>query len=602
MGQAEELLNSLTPEQIAAYSVDNTNEPHIVISSDRFITVPDSLKRIAVEADHNIETVTFDCPRYWDNHDLSKMILYINYKLSNGFTGSYIAENITVDGDIIHFTWTITRTVAAVKGKIIFLVCAKKTDSEGNEENHWNSELNTEMYVSEGLECDVVVEDEYPDIVTQLLERMTVVEGINVQKEYIDSQVAAANNAVELATDAKDDAGDILTDVKGNAAEIRNSYANAIKGKVTGELVKVDDVSPLVHNPVVKVHGKNFLDIPDTVVEGNYAWCNTLIGSFDLDPGTYTLSVDFVQQGTDISKISISPRKYEEVTVQYGSISSTEESGSLKVTFTIPANEKGFSLYAYSNVTANVLETRCTFSNFQIEKGTIATEYTPFIDASTVKVTRCGKAIFSKSTQIVSGVSKPWTSLLVAAVKVPPGDYVVSCRFNQIGQDMSTVGISARSYNDYTVPFGDDSSSEKSGYLEKAFTVPSGSGGFQIFLYSNMPNEPLTTECSFENICVEVGSVATGYSLYNGAQYTPATDGSVSGITSISPNMTIFTDTEGVVVEMEYNRDTTKMFESYVLTDKAKSEIASEVESDMAEVLASLNSYAASVISGGISE
>ena len=55
------------------------SEEHIIIGRDRYITVPEGLKRIAVQYDHNVETVTFDCPRYWDEHDLSTMNIYINY-------------------------------------------------------------------------------------------------------------------------------------------------------------------------------------------------------------------------------------------------------------------------------------------------------------------------------------------------------------------------------------------------------------------------------------------------------------------------------------------------------------------------------------------
>ena len=354
---------------------------------------------------------------------------------------------------------------------------------------------------------------------------------------------------------------DEYTEMYNRVNTLFNSVANAIKGVVSGSVVKVDDVSPVEHCPTVWVHGKNLLNIPETVVEGNYPWCNTQIGSFELKPGTYTISADFLQQGADISKPAISARKYESVTVQYASTSSTEESGRLKLTFTIPADEKGFTLYAYSNVTANTLETSCIFSNFQIEKGSVATEYTPYIDATKVELTRCGKAIFSKSSQIVSGVEKPWASLLVAAVKVPPGDYVASCRFKQTGTDKSTVSMSVRTYNDYTVPFGDASSSEVEGNLLKQFTVTPGSGGFQIFLYSNTPNLALTTECSFENICVEVGSKATGYEVYKGTKHTPSSDGTVEGITSLSPVMTLLTDTEGVTIECEYNKDTGKVVE-----------------------------------------
>lgn len=376
------------------------------------------------------------------------------------------------------------------------------------------------------------------------------------ESEY-QQMTAVAADAVAEAENARIECENARADLVG----VKNIFANAIKGNLSGAVVVADDISPVEHTPKIWVHGKNLLNIPDTTVEGNYAWCNKVIGSFELAPGTYTLSVDFLQNGTDLSKPSISARKYESVTVQYASTSSTEESGRLKLTFIIPDDEKGFTLYAYSNVTANTLETSCVFSNFQIEKGSIATEYTPYIDASAVELTRCGRSIFSKSQQIVSGENKPWTSLLVAAVKVPPGEYVASCRFKQIGTDKSTVSMSVRTYNDFSVPFGDASSSAIEGNLLKQFTVTPGSGGFQIFLYSNQPNIALTTECSFENICVEVGTKATGYEVYKGEKFTPNADGTVPDITSLSPNMTILTDTEGVIVECEYIRDSNKVIE-----------------------------------------
>lgn len=176
MGQtAEELLDSLTDEQIEAYTADPASEEHIVVGADRFIVVPSALKRIAVQFDHNIETVTFDCPRYWDGHDMSKMAIYINYMRADNARGSYAATDITVDEtdeNIMHFNWTISGNVTEVKGTISFLICVKKADGEGNMVNHWNSELNREMSVSEGLECGESIFEEYPDLITQLLLKM----------------------------------------------------------------------------------------------------------------------------------------------------------------------------------------------------------------------------------------------------------------------------------------------------------------------------------------------------------------------------------------------------------------------------------------------
>ena len=168
MSKAENLLNSLnTPSGLA----NESEEPHIVIGYDRVVTVPDQLKRLAVQHDHDVETVTFDCPRYWDEHDMSQMSVYINYLRSDTYQATYKVPTVTVDANnssIMHFDWTISRNVSSVTGKIVFLVCVKKTDADGNESNHWNSELCKDCYVSEGLEPNAEeLKEAYPDIIEQ---------------------------------------------------------------------------------------------------------------------------------------------------------------------------------------------------------------------------------------------------------------------------------------------------------------------------------------------------------------------------------------------------------------------------------------------------
>lgn len=179
MSKTEELLQSLTDRDIALYTSTPETEPHIVVGPDRFIAVPEELRRIAVQYDHNVETVMFDCPRYWDEHDMSQMKIYINYLRKDRTRGMYLADNVTVDDadpNIMHFNWTITKNVTLVAGVVSFLICIKKTNEEGFEENHWNSELNQQMVVSEGLEVEESILENYPDIITQLLTRMDIVE------------------------------------------------------------------------------------------------------------------------------------------------------------------------------------------------------------------------------------------------------------------------------------------------------------------------------------------------------------------------------------------------------------------------------------------
>lgn len=163
-------------EDIVLITTEGDAEPHIVIDENRIITVPKSIHTIAVQYDHNVETAIFDCPRYWDGHDLSKMQIYINYKCSNTAKGRYIADNVTVDPlneNLIHFEWTIRNTVTHTKGQIIFSVCAMEVNEEGIEQVHWNSEICTDMKVSEGLETVESLEEQYPDLYAQLIERIT---------------------------------------------------------------------------------------------------------------------------------------------------------------------------------------------------------------------------------------------------------------------------------------------------------------------------------------------------------------------------------------------------------------------------------------------
>lgn len=206
MSKADELLNSLSEDDISLQLVNPETEPHIVIGKDRVISVPEELRRIAVQYDHDVETVTFDCPRYWDGLDMSELSIYINYMRKDRYVACYKATNIVVDGtdpNIMHFNWTVSRNVSEVKGELKFLVCIKKGDSEGYEVNHWNSELNAEMYVSEGLEVDPSILDPYPDIIDQW----------NDEVQQVKDILLAARDAGELDgatfTPSVDDAGNL---------------------------------------------------------------------------------------------------------------------------------------------------------------------------------------------------------------------------------------------------------------------------------------------------------------------------------------------------------------------------------------------------------
>lgn len=219
MSLADELLNSVSEE--TTEEITGTN---IVIGTDRFITVPDSVKKIAVQYDHDIETVTFDCPRYWDGRDLSTMRVYINYLRPDGVPGSYLCESVTIDEadeNTIHFDWVISSHVTYASGNLSFLVCIKNVDTEGTEINHWNSELNNELYISTGMKCIDPIIRRYPDIITQLLIRMDNLENFNNADEFVNALKLKADNTT---VDANFKDVNAKLDLKANADSVSNAF------------------------------------------------------------------------------------------------------------------------------------------------------------------------------------------------------------------------------------------------------------------------------------------------------------------------------------------------------------------------------------------
>lgn len=144
----------------------NAEEPHIVINSDRSVTIPEELKNVAVQYDHNIETVTFDCPRYWDGNDLSEMIFNINYVRSDKHENTYVCKNVVVDSNdsnIIHFDWTISQDVTDAAGTLIFIVCVKKSYVDGITSQIWHSQKCDTLTILPGLKCDQAVVPSEPE-------------------------------------------------------------------------------------------------------------------------------------------------------------------------------------------------------------------------------------------------------------------------------------------------------------------------------------------------------------------------------------------------------------------------------------------------------
>lgn len=224
---------------------------HIIISNDRTVIVPASVNKIGNQYEHNVNKVTFDCPRYADDEqtiDLSTMKIYINYIRPDKEPLSSLAENVIVDETdptIIHFDFRITRNVTFAKGVLSCLVCIKSVNSEGIEEHHWNSDIFTKLTVGEGMENEEVISEENSDLITKLLlEVDTTKAEVNGFSDRIDSVDRKVGSLDLLSTEDKSSVVSAVNEVKENHDELK------------GDLV---DLS-LPYTPVGELKNQTYMD------------------------------------------------------------------------------------------------------------------------------------------------------------------------------------------------------------------------------------------------------------------------------------------------------------------------------------------------------
>lgn len=211
----------------AAESAEESTD-HLVIGDDRFVQVPDTKKKLGVQYDHNAETRVFDAPRYSDGRDLSELVFYVNYRRSDGSLGAHACTVPVIDESdesLIHFEWSISRHVMERKGALVFLVCAKAVDDEGNESIHWNSELCSDLYISEGLEVNETLEESYPDIYTQLLEATSTVDEVLERAEAAVAKLDGVEESLKQATETVTAAQTGVEDAANSAAESADNAA-----------------------------------------------------------------------------------------------------------------------------------------------------------------------------------------------------------------------------------------------------------------------------------------------------------------------------------------------------------------------------------------
>lgn len=187
MGATEELLMSMADEArgSGAATVDDC---YCTVDDDtRLVNIPEKYKKLGAESDEKAKRVWFRFQKMVGNNgiDLSDASVRVNFRNANGDGDIYIVQDLTVDGDYVVFSWELSRKVTKYKGKVEFVVCAVKSSTGGTTKNEWNTTLNRECEVFEGLEVSEQIAQENPDIIEYILANL----GGSVSAEQIAEAV-----------------------------------------------------------------------------------------------------------------------------------------------------------------------------------------------------------------------------------------------------------------------------------------------------------------------------------------------------------------------------------------------------------------------------
>lgn len=345
---------------------------------------------------------------------------------------------------------------------------------------------------------------------------------------------------------------------------VHNTVAGALKSSKTGRAVTVGDVSSLSHDACVTLKNtENLCSVGSVAFTSKLTVENAVV----IPKGKYVFSA--VVKSTDTDKENCYVCAVNSKTGYAARIFLPHSSGDERVScaFSVSQDIDRFDFYASEYGTH--LGKTASFTDIKTEVGSVASEYTPYIDLSTVKISVCGKNLFPDFIK-----SKTYSDGSVITVNV---DGSVSCNMVE-GTYVSVSRWIRLPAGTYTISDGKNGGTtpyiaaifygDKNDTSTRVAEINTRTSGFQtvttgktcdvkLLLYTGSAEK--STFKLYPQL--EVGADSTEYECYKSVkEYFSSEKGTVT-VMSEYPNMTVFTDTEAINVETGYNKDINKAFE-----------------------------------------
>lgn len=410
------------------------------------------------------------------------------------------------------------------------------------------------------------------------------------------SATAANNSATSAAASAAaaessaENAAASATAAEGAATNV----FHALRVKKRGGTVRIDDAVPVQHQLALQVKSKNLVPQP-------YDFTTRTVGGVTFtanEDGTVTAN----GTATEDAYIRLCSGVPLQLHTQYTISGCPTGGGSTTYTLYmtgsdwctgenydnatpnggqfIPNKERpgGYDvcIVVYSGVVCNDL----IFSP-QIEEGATATAYTKGAEPAAVTVQRYGKNLvpypYTDGSKTINGIT--FTVNEDRSITVN-GTATATATF-QISEDDALSDLIGQTVTLSGCPTGGSESTYRMRYQQTGISSDVGNGS----TFTVKEKSYLAIQVFAGTVCdhvvfkpqIEVGAAATAYEPYTPpTEYTPAADGTVTGVLTLDPVTTLTTDSAGAVLEAEYSRDVNETFAALQATEAASAAFAAE--------------------------
>ena len=426
----------------------------------------------------------------------------------------------------------------------------------------------------------------------------TETETMNWQKINEEVNTTINEALAEVDTKISDGISDIsnrVDEVSSKVNEANSIFSNVVKGNESGEIVRLDDISPVESDINVEVSSKNLFDYKDwinwTATTGgggswdenaiyldeecfmyrNYKQENSAYKAIQFKENTqYTFTCEFSFSYNNLESYKNMPVmtiNYADGSVAYLRHQEAYSTKFQKITFTSAANKtishlsnSGFSQGCMVYIKKNMI----------IEEGITATAYTPYIaDLDTVKVKAQGKNFINPTAYLKASNNTTLDGDVFTTTFTNQAVFInVSWTNKQVKNKAGTYTFSlvpvsgSVAFNFYVYKVSDNSTIDSvydlgaNGKMSHTFTAKE---EFYISIGGATNSSYRNKELSFK-IQLELGNTATKYEPYVEVVSYPVENGNCQ-VKPIYPTTTIGVNTDGVIVDCEYNRDINKVIE-----------------------------------------